>query len=157
MVILRIEFIKPNLMKFQLVFTILFLSFSSNFSFAAIDSKYKEALQRGYQLEGDSVVFPDGTKCLMLDFNAGICGEIWMTENYCVPEGAYVWDNDKCCNGLEAYLPEGMAGQATCQPINKGLDEEDDFMNNFIYFFIGIGIVFTLFVFGIILIKLKNR
>ena len=91
---------------------ILFFTFHAS---ATINPFYKECSQRGYQIDGDYCVFPDSTKCLIEDFNKGECGEQWMTDDYCIPEGRYVWDSEKCCEGLVAYLPEGMAGQATCQ------------------------------------------
>lgn len=80
---------------------------------AAIDPKYKECTQRGYQLDGNYCVFPDGSRCLLDEFNEGECGEEFMTNDYCVPEGRYVWDGP-CCEGLVAYLPPDVAGQATC-------------------------------------------
>ena len=83
---------------------------------AAINPLYKECMQRGYNVSGDSCVFPDGSQCLLEDFNSGTCGQEWMTNDYCIPEGKYVWDEEKCCEGLVAYLPEGVSGQATCQP-----------------------------------------
>ena len=88
-----------------------------------IDSKYSQCMQRGYLIKGDSCQFPDGTKCELQEFNLGECGQEWMTEEYCIEEGGYVWDKSKCCEGLVAYLPEGMEGMATCQliaaPANK--------------------------------------
>ena len=86
---------------------------------ATINPVYKECSQRGYQLDGKYCVFPDSTKCLLEDFNNGKCGEKWMTDDYCIPEGRYVWDAGRCCEGLVAYLPKGMAGQASCQPKSK--------------------------------------
>lgn len=80
-----------------------------------INPRYKEAMQRGFPMRGDSVVMPDGTVCHIDDFNLGLCGLTWQTQDYCVPEGRYVWDENKCCPGLVAYLPEGEDGQATCQ------------------------------------------
>lgn len=82
----------------------------------AINPLYKECMQRGYTVSGDSCAFPDGSQCLLEDFNSGNCGQEWMTSDYCIPEGKYVWDADKCCEGLVAYLPDGVSGQATCQP-----------------------------------------
>lgn len=81
---------------------------------AAINPVYKECMQREYSVDGDYCVFPDSTRCLLEDFNSGKCGKKWMTDDYCIKEGKYVWDAEKCCPGLVAYLPEGVAGQATC-------------------------------------------
>jgi len=97
---------------------------------AAIDPIYKECSQRGYQLEGKYCVFPDSTKCLLEDFNNGKCGKEWMTDDYCIPQGQYVWDKGKCCEGLVAYLPDGMAGQASCQPKSKVMVKKT-FMDSF--------------------------
>jgi hypothetical protein len=117
----------------------------------AIDGRYKNVLQRGYEFaEGDSVRFPDGSVCQLDDFNAGLCGQQWMTVDYCIPQGAYVWDGP-CCDGLMPYLPQGMAGQATCQPI--GTEEYYDNINGidegwswWMSFFAGLVIIFALFI-----------
>lgn len=135
---------------------VVFLLIQSQFLNAAIDSKYKEALQRGYTLDGDSVVFPDGTKCLLTDFNAGYCGLKWKSTDYCIPEGAYVWDDEKCCEGLEAYLPEGVMGQATCQPKEKITDEETGLSTTIVYFLLGLAIVFTAFIVFAVYTKYKK-
>lgn len=87
---------------------------------AAINPVYKDCMQRGYAVDGDSCVFPDGSKCLLEEFNSGECGQAFFNVDYCVPEGGYVWDGP-CCEGLEPYLPEGVAGQATCQPVENVL------------------------------------
>ncbi len=76
-------------------------------------------MQRGYQVttegEVDYCVMPDGSKCVLEDFNAQTCGQNFFSQDYCIEEGEYVWDAEKCCRGLVAYLPEGMAGQARCE------------------------------------------
>ena len=82
---------------------------------AAINPIYKECMQRGYSVDGDYCIFPDSTQCLLTEFNKKTCGQKWLTEDYCVEKGEYVWDSDKCCEGLIAYLPRGISGQATCQ------------------------------------------
>ena len=86
---------------------------------AAINPVYKECSQRGYQISGNYCIFPDSSQCLLEDFNNGKCGQKWMTDDYCIPEGRHVWDEEKCCEGLVAYLPEGMAGQASCEKKSK--------------------------------------
>jgi hypothetical protein len=125
-------------------------------SFGAIDPKYKEVMQRGYEFaDGDSVRFPDGSLCHLNDFNAGICGQQWMTNEYCVPQGAYVWDG-QCCEGLVPYLPEGMEGQATCQPIDQiQLSEEQD-GSWWMSFFAGLVIIFAIFIGFAIYVKNKK-
>ncbi len=82
---------------------------------AAINPVYKHCIQRGYVVDGDDCVFPDSTRCLLTAFNEQHCGKQWFSKDYCIPEGTYVWDTDKCCDGLVAYLPDGVAGQATCR------------------------------------------
>jgi hypothetical protein len=98
---------------------LLFMLIAFSEAQAAIDPVYKECLQRGYAIEGDSCLMPDGSKCFLQDFNRGACGDSFFAQPYCVPQGNYVWDSDKCCKGLTAFLPSGMAGQETCRPKNK--------------------------------------
>lgn len=83
---------------------------------AAINPVYKECSQRGYAISGGECIFPDGTSCPLEEFNSGTCGSAFKTQDYCVRQGQHVWDSDKCCEGLRPYLPEGVAGQATCEP-----------------------------------------
>lgn len=86
---------------------------------AALNPIYKEALQRGFAVEGDSVLLPDGSKCLLEDFNNQKCGKEFFDQPYCVEEGNYVWDDNACCDGLVPYLPSGIDGQTTCQKKGK--------------------------------------
>lgn len=131
---------------------------------SAINPDYANAMERGYQLSGDSVVFPDGSKCLLSAFNDGSCGQEWMTDDYCVPEGAYVWNGDKCCEGLEPYLKEGYDGQERCVKKQKGDKEDDesswwnDLMSNSM-FWIGLLIPFILLIYIAISVKkrIKNQ
>ncbi len=102
--------------------------FFINTASAAIDPVYKEAMQRGYPIEGDSVVLPDGSKCLLEDFNNQLCGKEFFDKDYCVEEGSYVWDNDACCEGLVPYLPMGVDGQATC--VKKGKVDFSETLRN---------------------------
>jgi hypothetical protein len=128
---------------------VLFLSipFISN---AAINPLYKECSQRGYNISGKYCVFPDSTRCLLDDFNTGKCGEKWMTDDYCVPEGKYVWDSGRCCEGLVAYLPKGVAGQASCQPKSKTFLKKT-FLDSY-----G-GALILVLVLGILLFVLKRK
>ena len=98
-----------------LVFAILSSLLLPSFASAGIDPRYKEALQRGYPMMGDSVILPDGSRCHVDDYNLGLCGLQFQVGDYCVEQGRYVWDEGKCCPGLVAWLPEGEDGQATCQ------------------------------------------
>lgn len=84
---------------------------------AAIDPYYKDAIQRGYKLKGDSVVFTDGSMCLYQAFLDGTCGQQWMVDDYCVSEGNPVWDDDRCCEGLSVYRPRQADGQSTCEKL----------------------------------------
>lgn len=107
----------------------LVLLFAATLVSAAINPVYKECMQRGYDTSTNTntgeahCVFPDGSTCPIEDFNSGTCGQEWMTEDYCVEQGVPVWDEDMCCAGLEPYLPEGMVGQATCQPTGGSIVE----------------------------------
>jgi hypothetical protein len=127
----------------------LFLAFNAS---AAINPIYKECSQRGYGIEGDYCVFPDSTKCLLEDFNSGQCGEKWMTDDYCIPEGGYVWDSGRCCEGLVAYLPEGMAGQASCQKKSKVMVKKTFFDS-----YAGIGLVILSLIGILFFLRRKNR
>ena len=109
-----------NWCKISIIWIFLGLLFIPNLT-ATINPVYKECSQRGYQIEGNYCVFPDSTKCLLEEFNSGECGKKWMTDDYCIPEGRYVWDSDRCCEGLVAYLPKGMAGQASCVKKSEAL------------------------------------
>lgn len=127
-------------------------------SFSAVDPFYKEVLQRGYELiPGDSVRFPDGSTCSIKAFNSSECGQEWMTDDYCVEEGENVWDEDRCCDGLEPYLEDGVDGQATCQKKSSMVDDISSFFSSstILYFFIGVLIPLGLFV--ILATSIKKR
>lgn len=124
-----------------------FFPFLSN---GAINPVYKECMQRGYTVSGDHCVFPDSTRCLLEDFNAGDCGQKWLTEDYCIPRGRYVWDADKCCEGLVAYLPDSMAGQATCQPKGATFFKK-------IFFDSYVGVILLVLVLGGLLFFFKRK
>lgn len=142
----------------KVILSLLFTSLIS-FSFGAINPFYKEVLQRGYELiPGDSVRFPDGSTCSIASFNNGDCGKEWMTDDYCVAEGEYVWD-DKCCEGLEPYLEEGVDGQQTCQRIEESEDGWSSYFSSssVLYFFMGVLIPLGLFVILAISVKRKMK
>jgi hypothetical protein len=80
---------------------------------------YKEAIQRGYMVRGDSVRFPDSTVCHYSDFVNGICGKKWLTKDYCVGEGKQVWDADKCCKGLQPFFVDKESDICTCEKTEK--------------------------------------
>ena len=96
---------------------------------AAMNPAFKECMQRGYKIEsynsystahaeGQYCVFPDGSECLLEEFNSGRCGATFMTNDYCVKEGQFVWDRDRCCSGTIAYLKPYHAGQSMCIKIS---------------------------------------
>ena len=134
-----------------IIFTIVFASFTS----AAMDPRLKECLQRGYEIESASTppynkncVFPDGNKCPLEDFNTGLCGEEYKTEDYCVKKGGPVWDADKCCEGTTAYIIPGFMGQKTCQSISIFEIGYNQIRYNItLWFFTGLIIILILLVF----------
>lgn len=99
----------------RIYFVYIFLFFSNLSSFAAISDYYKEVLQRGYIIQGDSVQLPDGQYCLIEDFNNNRCGQEWKNKDYCIPEGGLVWDPDRCCEGLEAWQDPDRDGHTICK------------------------------------------
>lgn len=107
-----------NMIRFQkIVWVWLFLLLVQGAAcHAAISPLYKACMQRGYAVEGDSCRMPDGSLCHLEDFNAGRCGKAFFDEPYCIPEGRMVWEAEKCCEGLVAWLPEGVSGQMKCVP-----------------------------------------
>jgi len=116
---------KINKRNFALFIMIFFVSILllPRASFSADDPRNKECSQRSYKIEayvtGEKYcVFPNGNKCLLEEFNEGRCGVEFKTENYCVKEGAPVWDKDKCCPGLIAYLKPYHIGQPSCIKIS---------------------------------------
>ena len=110
-------------MKWKIFVWVFMLILVSTVSIAAISPVYKECVQRGYEVKdnfdnGTSYcVFPNNSTCSLEEFNSGVCGQEFMTTNYCVGEGVMVWDQDMCCAGLRPYLPPNTLGQSTCQPI----------------------------------------
>lgn len=67
-------------------------------------------------------VFDDGNKCQLYDFYDGKCGLEYRKEFPCRNQGKVVFSSfEKCCAGLESYLPYGAAGQSTCQPIRSSI------------------------------------
>lgn len=133
-------------MKYPLIFLFLLIGIHSS---AEISPYYKEVVQRGYSYANDTVTFPDGSKCSIKDFNEERCGTEWMTEDYCIPKGQYVWDKNKCCNDLAPYLEEGSDGQAVCME-KKSWWEVDLFS-----FWLGLFIPFAFF--GIIILSVRKR
>ena len=131
----------------KLILSLLFI----NTATAAINPLYKEAMQRGYPIEGDSVVLPDSSKCLLDDFNSRKCGKEFFDLPYCVPQGQFVWDDDACCKGLVPYLKSGVDGQATCR--KKGQVDFSEILRN-PFLWLGI-LAFTLFFYSSLLLAKK--
>jgi hypothetical protein len=107
----------------KILITIIVLFAFSTMVNAAMNPDLKECMQRGYEIKATPnqetiCIFPDNSNCTISDFNLGICGELFLTKDYCVKEGLPVWDKDKCCEGTEAYLPPNVAGQSTCRDIS---------------------------------------
>ena len=116
---------------------ILLITFSVITS-AAMDPELKECIQRGYDKETAPnlepiCVFPDNSNCTINDFNSGVCGEEFMTENYCIEEGLPVWDRNKCCEGTEAYARPNTDGQATCEQVSIYQKISDWLLYNLIF------------------------
>lgn len=117
---------------------------------ASMDPRYKDCMQRGYQIENNFdqgvsyCVFDNGSKCLIDEFNYGECGSEFMIEDYCVAEGDSVWDKDKCCPGLKPYIPNNMVGQQSCQPKNSQ------------YFYWIFGVIVLVIVFAFLHIRRKH-
>lgn len=128
---------------FSLLFLIQFFLLNTTV-FAKINPFYKEAEQRGYTItQGDSVIFPDGSQCSIADFNERQCGQEWMTDNYCIGEGDKVWDEYRCCVGLEPHLEENTDGHKTCERVGTFDWLESKVV---LYFFLGLILPFTIFV-----------
>jgi len=131
-------------MKPQLLIIFCFFSLLSQ---AKVDPYYKEVEQRGYKHFGDSVVFPDGSKCRILDFNEGICGLEWMTDNYCVEEGQVTWKKSKCCDELIA-VKKGDELVCEAKPEEEG---------GFDFFMFWLGLALPFIVFGYFTISVKRK
>lgn len=119
---------------------------------AVMPPRYKECMQRGYNVTDDYCVFPDGSNCTLKAFNNGSCGEEFMTEDYCVEAGDPVWEEGMCCEGSEKYLPEGAVGQPHCKRIEeKG--EQNSASPNYLYYSIPV----ILLIAGIFFYWLKKK
>jgi hypothetical protein len=127
--------------------------------------EYKECMQRGYQVASDKetdnwealCVFPDGTKCLLDDFNNKKCGTNFFTEDYCVPEGTNVWDKEKCCNGLTPYIKPFVYGHTQCQKVTNFMIIRD-WTIKIIYYPLNVFIIplLVLIIIGLIVYKKKK-
>ncbi|MFH1822676.1 MAG: hypothetical protein ABH830_03165 [Patescibacteria group bacterium] len=81
--------------------------------------RQEDCKQMNYQYDLDYCYFPDGSKCLLSEFNSGVCGNKFK-KDYCISRGEYIYDPEvqKCCSGLKPYLREDSLWGAfpTCQP-----------------------------------------
>ena len=118
-----------NFILFVIISVAIILFISPQISFSALyPIEAKECVQRGYRVETDLkadftpdktyCLFPDGSRCILEEFNEGKCGIEFKTENYCIKEGNIVWDKDKCCPGLRAYKRPNFIGQSSCMKIS---------------------------------------
>lgn len=125
-------------------------------AFAAINPVYKECSQRGYQIYGDSCIFPDNSTCPLDEFNAGTCGSQWLTQDYCVKQGRHVWDYNRCCSGLRPYLPEGVAGQPTCEPDFLSARHAYDWSTNDFEIYLAVGVLIVIVSIGFLIFRKKK-
>ena len=127
--------------------------------FAAMDPALKECVQRGYetvfQNEKNYCVLPDKNQCSIEEFNSGTCGAQYKMENYCITEGTFVWDTDKCCAGTEAYLAGKTLGQARCIKVSLTQKVYDQFRYN-PYILFGGGLLIVIAIFFILKSKKRN-
>lgn len=98
-----------------------FICVFSTSIYATMSPELKECVQRGYKIGEEGCIMPNGTICSIQDFNNDLCGQEFKTEDYCVPEGRPIWDEDKCCEGLKPYLPAITFGHPTCEPFSERL------------------------------------
>ncbi len=135
---------------------------------ARMSNEGKECLQRGYELDtgynlhwrgyedipDDPLslfcLFPDRNYCLNSEFNEGSCGVEYKTEDYCIKQGDYVWDEDKCCSGLKPHLV--AIGHPTCQPFSVRFTENLKY--NPIYWF---GIIVFLVLIGYVVYRIRKK
>jgi len=137
----------------------IFLLVLPSIVFAAMDPALKECVQRGYetvfQNGGNYCVLPDKSQCSIEEFNNGSCGAQYKTENYCIAEGTFVWDTDKCCAGTEAYLAGKTLGQARCIKVSLAQKVYDQFRYN-PYILFGSGLLIVIVILGILKLKKRN-
>lgn len=81
-------------------------------------SNYNEC-SKIYNQSGRNIFcrFNDGNICLLDSFNDGSCGSEYMSDEYCVEEGVYVWDEGNCCEGLHPY-PLANIGHPKCMNVS---------------------------------------
>lgn len=127
---------------------------------AMMSPENKECMQRGYEVnyiqeENEKYcVFPDGEKCLLGEFNSGICGDKYKVEDYCIKEGDPVWDEDKCCEGLSPYSVPGIMGHPTCEKNSKKFSNLLNWQWWFSNWYFGAGL---LIIIGGIIFAIKKR
>lgn len=99
---------------------------------AMVDPVLIKCMERGYTVEESigtqqaTCVFPDGASCLIADFNAGRCGEKFMSGSVCIPQGKMAVGNGQCCNGLTATINKNIPEAPLCLPKNIfGVDQRN--------------------------------
>jgi|SRR5690606_7165758 len=137
-------------------YILLFLLLHSLSTSAKINPKYANAYERGYDVRNDSVIFPDGSKCLIEEFNNGACGFQWMDVEFCVEQGKSVWHEQNCCEGLSAQLSPENDGQKKCVKKSKSKESHwwDFILNNTMFW---IGVLFPFLVIGYIALSIRRK
>ena len=126
----------------------------------AMDVRFKECLQRGYTTKSDPAtdikycIFPDGSKCPLEEFNRGECGHEFLTDDYCIAKGNYVWDEGMCCEGTEPQLREGGL-QSRCMEVSYL--EDLGRINPFPFVVIGIVLLASIVLWSIFRISRKKN
>ncbi|MDO8460097.1 MAG: hypothetical protein Q7S74_03240 [Nanoarchaeota archaeon] len=86
-------------------------------------------VEQGYNLSGESCIFPDNTSCPQWDFYNKICGQNYVKEISCAKEGETKGVSNECCSGLtslETSKPIGgvcsliVGGYPTCSNCGNG-------------------------------------
>jgi hypothetical protein len=91
---------------------------------AMVDPVLIKCMERGYTIEERigtqpaQCVFPDGSSCLISDFNAGRYGDKFMSGSVCIPQGKMTVGNGQCCNGLVSTMNKDIPEAPLCLPKN---------------------------------------
>ncbi|MFH1427902.1 MAG: hypothetical protein ABIG60_05260 [Patescibacteria group bacterium] len=106
-------------MKKLILFSILIFLFTPQLVFGQPRPSQEDCMQMDYQYDLNYCYFPDGSKCLLSEFNSGVCGNKFK-KDYCISRGEYIYEPEvqKCCSGLKPYLREdSLWGEPpACQP-----------------------------------------
>lgn len=133
---------------------ILYISLLWSSAIGQVPEKYAAATERGYEVIGDSVQFPDSSKCSIDDFNSYSCGQKWYDVDYCVEKGKLVWNKKKCCDGLVAT--KQSSGNYTCESEKKELSWYQKLFDNGL-FWIGLSLPFIFLLYISLSVKRRIR